>query len=85
MLWPGPCWGGLAGRSVAPAGGSLAGRSVARAGGGGGDGWGAGGGEGGLCRDTTLDAETGVSLFDATDDTCRYHIDPVFGKVVVTI
>jgi hypothetical protein len=28
--------------------------------------------------------ETGVRLFDATHDTCRYHSDPVFGKVVVT-
>ena len=45
-------------------------------------------GEGGATRSpegTALDAETGVSLFDATVDTCRYHIGPVFGKILVTI
>jgi hypothetical protein len=71
---------------VAPAGGFLAGRSVARS---------LRSGSAncpvvlrdscGGRRDTTLDAETGVSRFDATDFICRYHIDPVFGKVVVTI
>ena len=43
---------------------------------------------GGCCALVRRDlgrTETGVSLFGATYDTCRYHIGPVFGKVVVTI